>query len=636
MRLSYRRLLVLGVLSSSIGMVGCGMHGTDPASPPAGPPPPPPPASSVSVSISPGSSSLTIGQSLQFAATVSNTTNTAVTWSVNGTAGGNSTVGTISAAGQYTAPGKVPSAPISISATSVADGTKSATASVTVNGYSGMLSWHNDLSITGQNLKETALNTSNVNQNLFGKLFSYSLDGQSFAQPLYVANVPIPGQGTHNVIYVGTEHDTVYAFDADKGGSGPLWSVNFTNPGAGITTVPAADVGGGGPIAPEVGITGTPVIDGSTGTLYVVAATKENGAYFHRLHALDITSGKEKFGGPAVIKGSVSGTGWGSNNGQIAFQSVIQLQRCALLLSNGVVYVAFASYNDLGLYHGWVMGYDASTLLQTTIWNSTPDGQKGGIWLSGAPLSADSSGNIFVVVGNGTFDADSGGDDYGDSFVKLTPNGNTLSISDYFTPFDQATLAANDIDLGSSGFTLLPDQPGAVTHLGVSAGKSGKIYLLNRDNMGKFQSGSDSQIVQSISNALGTQANDNAYSTAVYWQNNVYFVGSQDVLKQFQLSNGQLSVAPIKNSHVYGYPGANMCISANGSSNGILWVIEASGMNVLHAYDATNVSNELYNSNQAPNGRDQFGIAVRFTTPTAINGKVYVAGQTQLAVFGLL
>ena len=245
------------------------------------------------------------------------------------------------------------------------------------------------------------------------------------------------------------------------------------------------------------------------------------------------------------------------------------------------------------------------------------------------------AGNIFVIVGNGTFDADNGGPDYGDSFVKLTPNGNSLSVSDYFTPFDQQNLANNDIDVGSAGLTLLPDQPGPVTHLGISAGKSGKIYLINRDSMGKFQSGSDSQIVQSIASALGFAANDNVYSTGTYWQGNVYFIGNGDVIKQFQLTNGQLPNSPTsKGTQPYGYPGGNMSVSSNGANAGLVWAIEAGGGNMLHAYDATDVSKELYNSNQA-GSRDQFGTAVRFTVPTVINGKVYVAGKTQLAAFGL-
>jgi len=501
--------------------------------------------------------------------------------------------------------------------------------------YTGVFMHHNDLGGTGRNTNEAVLTVANVNQSQFGKLFSYQLDGAVYAQPLYVSNVPIAG-GIHNVVYVATEHDTVYAFDADGAAGAPFWSINFTKPSAGITSAPSSGLPGGGAIAPEVGITSTPVIDGKVGSLYVVTETRENGKFVHKLHALDITNGNERANSPVAIQASVAGTGIGSSGGQITFQSLYELQRCALLLVNGTVYVAFASHHDLGPYHGWVLGYDAASLKQVVIWNDTPDGQGGGIWLSGAALSADSAGNIFVVVGNGTFDADKGGRNYGDTILKLKPNGNSLTMIDYFTPFDQQMLANKDMDLGSSGFTLLPDQPGPVTHLGIAAGKSGKIYLLDRDDMGKFQSGSDSQIVQSIPSALGSGANDNDYSTATYWQSNVYFIGNGDVIKQFQIMNGQLSSAPVaRGSRPYVYPGGNMSISANGSSNGIIWAIEAGTVNTLHAYDATDVSKELYNSNQA-GSRDQFGAAGKFTVPTVINGKVYVAGKTELAAFGLL
>lgn len=256
--------------------------------------------------------------------------------------------------------------------------------------------------------------------------------------------------------------------------------------------------------------------------------------------------------------------------------------------------------------------------------------------MAGAGLSGDSSGNLFMIVGNGTFDADQGGVDYGDSFLKLVPNGNSFTVADYFTPFNQQTLAANDIDVGSCGLSLLPDTPGPVAHLAVSAGKEGRIYLLDRDNMGKFHSGSDSQIVQSILGALGHASNDNDYSTATYWQGNVYFIGNGDVIKQFQLTNGLLSASPIaQGSANYGYPGGNTSLSSNGPNNGILWSLEAGNLNTLHAYDAIDVSREIYNSNQA-GSRDKFGTAVRFTVPTVINGKVYVAGKTEFAAFGLL
>jgi hypothetical protein len=626
-RIYFALLLMCALVAPTL--VGCG-GGVSQGNPPPGPDPqPPPPASNITVAVTPSTGSVTIGQTLQFKATVSNTTNTGVTWKVNGVAGGNASVGTISSTGMFTAPGKVPSGSTSITATSVADTTKSASANVAVNGFSGMLRWHNDLAGTGQNQSETALTTSNVNQNSFGKKATYQLDDQSFTQPLFVSNVPFPGAGPHDAIYVATENNTVYAFDAKGQASGPFWQKTLTPSNAHVVDGNSTAGGQGGPITPNVGITGTPVIDGSSGTLYVVAVSQVNGVHRHQLHALDITTGNEKFGGPVDIKASVPGTGAGSNNGQVSFDATLELQRCALTLVNGVVYIAWASYQDFGNYHGWVMGYDASTLKQVRVWNATPDGSKGGIWMSGAPLTADSSGNLYLVVGNGSFDADKGGKDYGDSIVKLTPNGGGFTISDYFTPFDQANLAATDFDLGSSGLTLLLNQG-----LGVNAGKAGKIYLVDLNSMGGFQSGSDSQIVQSIGGAVGTGPDDLDYSTAAYWNGNVYYVGNQDKVKQFQLSNGKLSTSPISSTNTYGYPGANMSISSNGNSNAILWVIEASGQNVLHAYDATDVGTELYNSNQA-GGRDHFGTAVRFTVPTIVNGRVYVAGQN-FTIFGQL
>src|SRR5256884_2794829 len=316
-------------------------------------------SSEVAVSVDPPAVSLSVSQTQQFTATVTSTGNKNVTWDVNGVAGGTATVGTISSSGLYTAPAQVPSpAEVTINATSMADPTKSDSANVTISEiagsgpFTGVLTYHNDNSRTGQNLNESVLSPANVTQSKFGKLFSYPLDGQVFAQPLYVYKVPIDGQN-HNVIYVATEHDTVYAFDADNKASSALWSVSFLNSAEGVTPIPSSDLDS--PINPEIGVTSTPVIDGNSGTLYVLAATKENGNYVHRLHALDITSGAEKFGGPVVIQGSVPGSGSGSSNGQITFQTKIQLQRPALLLSKGVIYLAWASYNDHGLYHGWVM-----------------------------------------------------------------------------------------------------------------------------------------------------------------------------------------------------------------------------------------------------------------------------------------
>jgi hypothetical protein len=587
----------------------------------------------VSITVSPRAAALTITQSRQFTATVQNTGNTSTTWLVDGNVGGNSTVGTISPSGLY----KPPSAAgtHTITATSVADSTKSATAMVAVTDYAGAFTGHNDIARTGQNLREFALTPTTLNQTQFGKAFSCAVDGYVYAQPLYVANLAIPAQGTHNVVFVATEHDSVFAFDADNTACLQLRMTSFANPNAGITTVPSSDVLTDD-IVPEIGITGTPVIDAQSSTLYVVAKTKETGSYVQRLHALDIATGAEKFGGPLVIQASVPGTGDGSTGGNLPFDPLRQNQRAALLLVNGVVYIAFASHGDNDPYHGWVLGYDAATLQQVAVFNDTPNGFRGGIWQSGNGPAADSSGNVFVISGNGTFDADAGGVDFGDSFLKL--KASSLALVDFFTPFNQAFLDPNDLDFGSSGPVLLPDQMvGAHPHLILSAGKDGNAYLVDRDNMGRFNATDNSQIVQSI--AISP---NEIYGAPAFWKNNIYFVAAQDVLKAFQLSGGLLSTTPTSQaSTVFGFPGGTPTISANGSTNGIVWVLDngaftTPGPAVLHAYDATNVAVELWNSSQAANLRDQAGPAVKFTVPTVANGKVYVGGQGQLTVYGLL
>src|SRR5215469_4578332 len=498
----------------------------------------------------------------------------------------------------------------------------------------GLFTYRNDTMRTGQNLNESVLTPATVNTTTFGFLFSLPVDGQIYAQPLYVAGLKIGGQ-LHNVVFVATEHDSVYAFDADTPGP-PLWQTSFINPAAGITTVPFADQSCAD-LAPEIGITSTPVIDPNGGTLYVEAKTKENGAYVHRLHALDVTTGAEKIP-PVVIQGQVPGTGDGSAGGIVPFNSLRGMQRAALLLSNNVIYIAFASLCDADPYHGWVFAYDAQTLAQVGIFNTTPIGGRGGIWQSGGGPAADANGNVFVMTGNGTFDGPSpgGNNDFGDSFLKLAPRA--LTQSDFFTPFDQATLEATDADVGSGSPLLLPDQAVGAPHLMVSAGKGGTIYLVDRDNMGGFiANGNDQQIVQSIPGAVGS-----LFGTPAYFQNTVYFLAVRDVLRAFSLSNGKLGTSPAsQSSTAFGYPGATPVISANGASNGIVWALQTDqagfvGPAVLHAYRADNVAIELYNSNQAPNGRDNPGPAVKFTVPTVINGKVFVGTQTQLAVFGQL
>ena len=506
---------------------------------------------------------------------------------------------------------------------------------LSASGQTDVLTYRNDNMRTGQNTSETILTPSNVNLATFGKLFSLSTDGYVYAQPLYKSNVLIPGQGIHNVLFVATEHDSVYAFDADGLTSIPLWQVSFIDPSAGITTVPSDDVLSLD-LVPEIGITGTPVIDPQSGTLYVVAKTKENGSYVQRLHALAIITGAEKFGGPVVIQASVPGTGDGGDGVNVPFNPLRQNQRAALLLANGVVYVAWASHGDSDPYHGWVLGYNATTLQQVAVFNATPNGSRGGIWQSANGPAADSSGNIFVITGNGTFDADIGGVDFGESFLKLSTNAG-LTLVDFFTAFNQAFLSASDLDLGSSGPLLLPDQTGAAhPHLVLGAGKDGNGYLVDRDNMGHFNPTDNSQIVQIIS--ISTNM---IFGTPAFWQNNIYFVPREDFLKAFQLSGGLLSTAPTsQSSTTFGY-GAPPAISANGSTNGIVWALDTlgyvpSGPAVLHTYDATNVATELWNSSQAANLRDQAGPAVKFTVPTIANGKIYVGTQNEITVYGLL
>lgn len=586
----------------------------------------------VAVSVSPAAATVSIGKSVQFTASVKNTADTAVAWSVDGTTGGNATVGTISSSGLYQAPAGPGTH--TVAATSKLDTSKAAQASLTA-AYAGMLMYHNDSSRTGQNLSEATLTLANVNSKQFGKLFSYPVDGAVFGQPLYVQSVTIPGQGVHNVVYAVTANDSVYAFDADGKASAPLWHVNFTSPSTGTTSVPAKDVNDDAFPSGYIGITSTPAIDPVTGTIYVVAYTLENGQYIYRLHALEMTSGTEKFGGPVTIAAIVTGAGDASNGqGQVPFNAQMHLQRAALLLLNGTLYIGFGSHGDTIPWHGWLLAYNASTLQQTAAYITTANAGAGAIWEGGCGPATDSTGNIYVATGNGSFDANVGGVDYGDSVLKLSPS--TLKVLDWFTPFDQASLANDDLDLGSGGLLLLPDQPGPHPHLLMVSGKEGRIYLIDRDNLGHFNSTYDTQIVQEIYQELGSN-----FSTPSYYQGSVYLAAWNDTLKKFALSNGLLSVTPVsQSSHVFGYVGTTTSVSANGASNGIIWAVEWSpGTStqpaVLYAFDAADLSNELYDSTQVAS-RDALGTAAKFTVPTVINGKVYVGTATEVDVFGIL
>lgn len=554
-----------------------------------------------------------------------------VTWAVDGIVGGSASIGTISAAGLYTPPSTVGSHAITATTTN----NQQATATVYVSNYAGTFTHHNDNLRTGQNTGETVLTPSNVNQVQFGKLFSYPLDGYSYASPLYVANVNISGQGFHNVVYIATEHDSVYAYDADGASTSPLWKVSFLKNGA--TTVPCADVGECGDIPNEIGITATPVIDPTTGTLYVVAKTKENNNYVQRLHALEITTGVEKFGGPVVLQASEPGNP-PEGGTTVVFNPLRENQRTGLLLLNGIVYFGFGSHGDQQPWHGWILGYNASTLQQVMAYCSTPNANGAGIWQSGGGLATDASGNIFFSSGNGAFDANVGGRDYGDSVVKISTNG---VVQDYFTPYNQANLDNTNVELGSAGPVLLLDQPtGSHPHILVTAGKNGTIYVVDRDNMGHFNSSGDTQIIQSLPGALlNSDQESGNFSSPVYFNGYVYFAAVNDTLKAFLVSNGLLSSSPTSTS-VVTYPnrGGSFAISANGTSSGILWAMQDNSPNpgILRAYDATNLSSQLYDSSQAGSRDALADAAAKFSIPLVANGKVFVVTLGSITAYGLL
>ena len=501
--------------------------------------------------------------------------------------------------------------------------------------FAGILTNRYDNARDGLNANETLLTPSNVTSQFFGKVFSDSVDGNIYAEPLYVPGVTINGQ-THNVAYVATEHDSVYALDADAGAA-PLWQISFINPANGITTVNSQTVSAKNPapgcvdINPEYGITATPVIDPSTGTIYVLANTSENGTNTYRLHALDITTGQEKFGGPVLIQASSSGSG---DDGDV-FDPTQEMGRPGLLLQSGVVYVGFGSHCDLDPWHGWLLGYSTTTLTQMFVYNVTTNGSEGAIWQGGTGPASDQSGDIFLATGNGTADGGNGVD-FGDSFLRLGIRSGAFEVIDFFTPFNDASLQTNDYDLGSAGVVILPDQSTGPTHIMVGAGKEGKIYLVNRDNLGKFSPNSDNVLFEVPS---PSENNILSWSTPAYWNGHIYFIMSKDVARSYALNNDSLSLAS-QGTHTFPFLGSQPVISANGTGNGILWTLESttgSSVNpvagVLHAYDPLDLTQEYYNSNQ--NGsRDVPGPAVKFTVPTVANGKVYTGSTTQLDVFG--
>jgi hypothetical protein len=504
------------------------------------------------------------------------------------------------------------------------------------SGSTDVVTYHNDNARTGQNLAETTLTPANVNATNFGKLAVFSVDGKVDGEPLYLSGLSVAGS-KHNVLFVVTEHDSVYAMDADSGSV--LWKVSMLR--SGETT---SDARSCSQVVPEIGITATPVINrsaGPHGTIYVVAMSKDGSGYHQRLHALDVTTGGEQFGGPTTIQASFAGTGDNSTAGRVVFDPAQYEERSGLLLMNGVIYTAWTSHCDNRPYTGWVISYDAATLAQKSVLNLTPNGNEGAIWMSGAGPAGDSDGNIYFLDGNGTFDdtLDTNGfptqRDFGNGFIKLSTTGGQLGVADYFEMSNQMRENNTDIDLGSGGALLLPDLTdgtGNVKHLAVGAGKDSNIYVVNRDDMGKYNPN-----VNNIYQQVSGELSGSVFSMPAYFNDTIYYGSVGDNVKAFPITDAKLATAAkSKTAATFGYPGATPSISANQNSEGIVWVTENVDPAVLHAYDASDLSKELYNSNQASGGRDNFGTGNKFITPMIANGKVYVGTTKGVGVFGLL
>jgi hypothetical protein len=528
--------------------------------------------------------------------------------------------------------------------------TTSSVATLSVSPTTDVLTYHNDNARTGQNLTESILNLSNVNSGQFGKLGFFRTNEFVDAEPLYASNVAVPNQGTHNLLIVATEGDSVYAFDPDSGA--PIWQMSVLKTGETPSDDPSAQSHS------EIGVNATPVIDrsqGPNGAVYLVASSKDaSGNYYLRLHALDLALGTELFGGPLEVQASYPGTGDNSDGTNVIFDPKQYRERSGLLLLNGVIYTTWASHYDLRPYTGWVIGYNESTLAETSVMNITPNGNGGAIWMSAAAPAADNSGNIYFLAANGDFDnaLDANGfpsqGDYGNAFMKLSTTGNQLAVADYFEADNDGVENLEDIDLGSGGAMLLPDLSdgsGHTLHLAVGAGKDTNIYLVNRDSMGKSTE-ADANIYQELDAVLP----GGIWSAPAYFNNTIYYGPVGGPMAAFPITNGKLPAAPAQQTtNDFAYPGTTPSVSANGTNNGIIWALEAVpgkwpnaptssplplGLGVLHAYNAANLQ-EIYNSNQASNGRDQTP-ANKFVTPLIVNGKVFVGTPIGVTEYGLL
>jgi hypothetical protein len=465
-----------------------------------------------------------------------------------------------------------------------------------------------------------------VSAGKFGKKFSQPVDGYVYAQPLFVPGLAIGGQ-THDVVFVVTESNSVYAFDANAAGP-VLWHTNAGTP------LSCGDLNDCGDLVPGAGITGTPVIDPGTQTMYLVSLVKGAMGSHHFLHAVDLTTGAEKLGGPVELSPTAPGTGANNQNGTVMFDPATHYQRCALLLAGGVVYIGIGSNAESNSdNHGWIVGRKASNLASTMTFCASPDDNWASLWQGGGGPSSDAAGAIYAETANGTFDVNTGGRDYGDSALKLDANG---KVVDYFTPHNQVTLNSGDVDFGSANPIVLPDQSGAVPHELLATGKPGVLYLINRDDMGHFQSGSDSQIVQSVSAFPNANIIGGIFTPPATWNGHVYVTGIGGSVQDFALAGGKLSTSPTSQTAAhFAFPGATVSVSSNGAIAGILWVLDGKA-GVLSAFDATNLATKLYDTTQASGGRDAPGAPVKFAVPTVVNGHVYVGTQTELDVYGLL
>jgi hypothetical protein len=621
-----RRYVIGLALALSVAVTACGGGGTAAS-----------PAQAPSITAQPATQSVLVGQTATFTVSATGTAPLAYQWQRNGTPIAGATAASYTTAAATLADNGAVFVAVVTNAAGSAKST-AATLAVTVTtpaaGTTDVVMSKNDPARTGQNLTESLLTPANVNATMFGLLRVLAVDGKVDAQPLYLSQLAL-GASTHNVVFIATEHDSVYAMDADTGAT--LWHVSAL-----LTGETPSDTRNCSQVNPEIGITATPVIDRAAaahGVMYVVAMSKDAEAVYHqRLHALDVTTGAELFGGPQEISATYPIAGGATTS----FDGGQYEERAALLLSAGVIYTSWTSHCDFTPYSGWIIAYDQTTLAQKSVLNVAPNSGGGGpaIWMAGGGPSADAAGNIYLLTANGVFETtlDAQGfpskQDYGNSFLKLAPAGAALSVADYFTMWNEVAESMSDTDLGSGGQLLLPDLSDAsntVRHLAVGAGKDGNIYVVNRDAMGKFNA-SANQIWQELDGALP----GGVWSTPAYFNNAVYYADVGGTLKSFGITNAKLSSAPTSQTGTsFGYPGTSPSVSANGTANAILWAAENANPAVLHAYDATNLARELYNSNQAANGRDNVAAGNKFIAVTVADGKVFLGTVNSVGVFGL-